>query len=103
RLRDDRSHLPSFPTRRSSDLDKSICPFQDGRARFDNISNCRNLPLRLSPYIRFQCRFKSSQREFIDSQHSCQLVFFHFINELLLDRKSTRLNSSHVSISYAVL
>src|SRR5690625_6461042 len=33
---------------------------------------------------------------------NCQMFFFSFEGTELLDRKSTRLNSSHVAISYAV-
>src|SRR5690625_6896405 len=37
---------------------------------------------------------------FYDSIHRVQTILFHVGSEL--DRKSTRLNSSHVAISYAV-
>src|SRR5690606_39410521 len=89
----DHRSLPSFPTRRSSDL------HQQG-SRF-------------------------SQRFFLVSQFPAQLFYFLFVAAgqlayglvqictalkalqgrrlpLLEDRKSTRLNSSHVKISYAV-
>src|SRR5690606_40982075 len=36
------------------------------------------------------------------TQKSIQLVYFPFVWKTIKDRKSTRLNSSHVKISYAV-
>src|SRR5690625_6215965 len=41
----------------------------------------------------------ASQKYSIKSNHSISLIFRYRIKELL-DRKSTRLNSSHVAISY---
>src|SRR5690625_6507240 len=80
--------LPSFPTRRSSDLTFHQSDFLQNwlgsRERFDLIvSN--------PPYIAHE------EREDLSD------TVKNFDPELaLLDRKSTRLNSSHVAISYAV-
>src|SRR5699024_12876643 len=65
-------HLHSFPTRRSSDL--RAAPFQNAAAVHI-----------LTHYGDQAHRFPQSHQVFAD-----------------VDRKSTRLNSSHVSISYAV-
>src|SRR5699024_12609529 len=74
--------LPSFPTRRSSDLIMSRKKNIDGKEK----NNKRNDP---------------NERV----QHD--IIRFHLFHTSSLpvkrrDRKSTRLNSSHVSISYAV-
>src|SRR5699024_11891361 len=92
--------LPSFPTRRSSDL---IFCIGDQ-----------------TPVFRLEIHLPASSLRVGDSlcrsgQHHSRLllILFRFLNQLLvthtriillqdLDRKSTRLNSSHVSISYAV-
>src|SRR5204862_7694713 len=66
---------PSFPTRRSSDLGVSV-----------TLHPIRNLDLFILPARR---RIVEALRVFI--------ILFSF-----QDRKSTRLNSSHVEISYAV-
>src|SRR5690606_41130063 len=91
-------HPPSFPTRRSSDLKQT---FQDMRPFFSFFE----LKLR-STHHHFvtvfnevgdhvlhakQHRAPFYQRDIIDAERS-----------LKGDRKSTRLNSSHVKISYAV-
>src|SRR5207249_12285015 len=90
-------HLPSFPTRRSSDLEKLQPlafgdPFRDtrrllgeelqeprGHAAPDHRGDVQQVP-RIVPKAAHSGREQGSYR----------------------DRKSTRLNSSHVSISYAV-
>src|SRR5699024_12228909 len=74
-------HLPSFPTRRSSDLDGSDGPAlhlyyaRQGERVFDIAK-----------------RYHARCRDLAAANHL----------ERDGDRKSTRLNSSHVSISYAV-
>src|SRR5205814_9568335 len=81
--------LHSFPTRRSSDLLRAL-----------RRSLWRN---RLLPR---GCAHKKQER--YCSQHQDTLVmrlhqsFLSNENRLTLDRKSTRLNSSHLGISYAV-
>src|SRR5699024_12494583 len=72
-------YLHSFPTRRSSDLcclKRTIHPLFDSKSLNHNI-------------VKFNFKLSLFGKQFI---FACAL----------LDRKSTRLNSSHVSISYAV-
>src|SRR5699024_12883223 len=93
--------LPSFPTRRSSDLDE-----------FDRIPDCFSEVfgdlLRVfdgivedggEPGGAFGARGQSlgtgAGEEPVDRSPALRVIAFE-------DRKSTRLNSSHVSISYAV-
>src|SRR5699024_11308363 len=78
--------LHSFPTRRSSDLFSTLLP------------NLRELKISFMPFFDFY-----SDSVIRDSfVHNLNL----FVNSrkcvIAQDRKSTRLNSSHVSISYAV-
>src|SRR5699024_12685235 len=94
------SHAPrpplerhSFPTRRSSDLDKHH-GLQDVEERYrkrylDLLTNDESK-------ARFILRSKiiTEIRKYLDSEG--------FLEVETPDRKSTRLNSSHVSISYAV-
>src|SRR5207249_11309690 len=94
---------PSFPTRRSSDL--AVC-FSLGRfvfcfrkflfsarhgtfVRRRSFGRPRGSRLNRAPLL---CRSTCCSR----TSHICAQDFY-----LVVDRKSTRLNSSHVSISYA--
>src|SRR5207249_8681223 len=92
--------LHSFPTRRSSDLRLSgrvqahrpcLSPMRSLLALCEQISlrYLPPLPRSIGPHQRLDtslCRTRSPSR----------------LHRETLDRKSTRLNSSHVSISYAV-
>src|SRR5699024_12325519 len=90
-------HLHSFPTRRSSDL--KIEPYDRNRVRYELRLKNEHLngmtrddkgtgrPKKLSAY------FSNALSEQYLTKHVLPIV---------RDRKSTRLNSSHVSISYAV-
>src|SRR5690606_41727559 len=89
--------LLSFPTRRSSDLSARLHYRQD-------------LPAVTLPYLTF-CYFSMASKiaAFVSSvarlfQLSSQASIPFIISNSTssLDRKSTRLNSSHVKISYAV-
>src|SRR5437773_6800437 len=71
----DQHHLHSFPTRRSSDL-----------------ANCPALSRSLATHPLFRCR-EGLPTDLPDQQ---------FSPSCFEDRKSTRLNSSHITISYAV-
>src|SRR5204862_6423259 len=79
-------HLHSFPTRRSSDL------FLSNRSR----------PLGTSAGHGWELIFPIQEPEYSvpcrNAPGRCQRLYFHEQQ----DRKSTRLNSSHVEISYAV-
>src|SRR5207302_6050015 len=96
-------HLHSFPTRRSSDLDNE----NDRHPADQIIIDC----VAAAPETLGQGREFDRPREKADedgdkikrqtgevSVHRIGAVAFHDIE----DRKSTRLNSSHVKISYAV-
>src|SRR5438309_7185008 len=76
-------NLPSFPTRRSSDLKNPI-------QRVELFEQSR--PLSIFHKTRFQLRMQFDK---LSQRVSCLFA-------ALRDRKSTRLNSSHSSISYAV-
>src|SRR5699024_12454005 len=78
-------HLHSFPTRRSSDL------FQVRSLRVKRYWLANN---RLSP--------SSAHRKIPGSSAAILSIRKGSSTRLGSDRKSTRLNSSHVSISYAV-
>src|SRR5690606_41652961 len=85
--------LHSFPTRRSSDLQVA--------GTYPTI-RCEALG-RTPPINKFQCgEFKASLRHKNPFFHFPGLICSKFPLSLASDRKSTRLNSSHVKISYAV-
>src|SRR5688500_20107891 len=77
--------LPSFPTRRSSDLFPAVRRIRVHRDRFVAIAD-------LDKHVEF-VRARGSR---------ARMNFVAEINPERLDRKSTRLNSSHLVISYAV-
>src|SRR5436305_11955079 len=70
--------LHSFPTRRSSDL------------------------LRPAPRVRVEVHAADRARQFDDHRGAAVVAPAEAAVNVKLDRKSTRLNSSHVRISYAV-
>src|SRR5699024_11757879 len=99
--------LTSFPTRRSSDL-LQFCKYM---INYDLPWNPMKLEQRIGRIHRYgQTKdihvFNFAIRQTLE-EHIMKLLyekinlFEHVIGELE-DRKSTRLNSSHVSISYAV-
>src|SRR5699024_11612150 len=75
--------LHSFPTRRSSDL--SFCSFNKTAT---GINHADILPIKSQSVLKVWAY--------------CSLCRSTTLANRLADRKSTRLNSSHVSISYAV-
>src|SRR5699024_11842757 len=85
-------YLHSFPTRRSSDLDR------------DRHSNNRNSNNRQDEYD----VSKEAADRIVDEVAEIERAYVlttknnAYVAAELEDRKSTRLNSSHVSISYAV-
>src|SRR5699024_12552230 len=94
------SALPTVPTRRSSDLVSS--------AEAEGIKRAHGLdyhaPPEMQEAVSIIGELSRSQVEAIRNT-----IMFYTSNQpqysvdwLVLDRKSTRLNSSHVSISYAV-
>src|SRR5690606_41284654 len=94
-------YLDSFPTRRSSDLDSS-CVYknphpenQDDINKLYGFSDCTSLHHANS--ARFGWNWKDGA---LRIHAYCYVDSVRQYKEL--DRKSTRLNSSHVKISYAV-
>src|SRR5699024_12597632 len=91
---DEHLKLHSFPTRRSSDLNQ--------------MDNAKNLLSSIWGNIKSLIGDRASQilsdikTKFTDIKTSIQNRITEAKNQLTRDRKSTRLNSSHVSISYAV-
>src|SRR5699024_11796829 len=84
----------SFPTRRSSDLSQTLHPHPEGETRV----NFR-VDANVTQHVRMHHPATQHFQPFT--------VFTHDVNFCRRlgereDRKSTRLNSSHVSISYAV-
>src|SRR5690606_40684054 len=97
------SSLPSFPTRRSSDLAFLSCCFHNNFS--SRIAENRRYIFfcsKSTPYL------KTEQSVLQVSRTSPHAVGNKLRNRLKIflgtrqDRKSTRLNSSHVKISYAV-
>src|SRR5207249_10841084 len=89
--------LHSFPTRRSSDLEQSFDRFQVLLLQLDVGGNRH----RAEPIMAV-----GNFRGFLEMLNGIRPPLRHFVELRLVgqrrDRKSTRLNSSHVSISYAV-
>src|SRR5699024_11755232 len=81
-------HPHSFPTRRSSDL-SNLCGRWSRQWETELLLR-QNWSATLPPCRKRPGFIQSSHRQFLLESHRT------------LDRKSTRLNSSHVSISYAV-
>src|SRR5207253_7253207 len=91
--------LDSFPTRRSSDLQRGRRPRCALRSspptRHAGRSRLAGVAARLPAHSRHAPPFSPLQRRPLR-------VLFPVQQPAALDRKSTRLNSSHVAISYAV-
>src|SRR5699024_12581865 len=93
--------LRSFPTRRSSDL--------MGYSRIRLTGNNRTSRKKLRSLFLDNSITLTGQKRLIDLKHPIHndriitdLITAGKHHQIILDRKSTRLNSSHVSISYAV-
>src|SRR5207249_6149061 len=96
-------YLHSFPTRRSSDLIRVMAEMVAERAFHSTLSRRHNslknkLGIRGDHHIK---GFRAHHRNAFTAQKSCERDFIEILRQGK-DRKSTRLNSSHVSISYAV-
>src|SRR5690606_42124465 len=95
--------LHSFPTRRSSDLNCPAVTFDSNWEDFD----APGITTLTSSYIRIQRRANAARAPSpLKSSLSSERAGKAFSkgtpeNVSPLDRKSTRLNSSHVKISYA--
>src|SRR5699024_12657826 len=87
----------TFPTRRSSDLGQRQSDNKDDRHRQDHLDKAGQRELD-GGHVGHRPRGNgggTKMAEIIDRE-------FEGVSVQLKDRKSTRLNSSHVSISYAV-
>src|SRR5207253_9844695 len=94
--------LPSFPTRRSSDLARArpAQPRSGGaRRRREDDPHHGGAGSIGSELARQVARFRPRRIVLLDRAENT--LYFVWV-ELRRDRKSTRLNSSHVAISYAV-
>src|SRR5207253_11305325 len=89
--------LHSFPTRRSSDL---FSKHSLSLTRLPRKSTRRNSSTASFSIGAKEVRFESAKLTIKRGRSDLAPPFW--INGRLLDRKSTRLNSSHVAISYAV-
>src|SRR5207253_9933786 len=90
---------PSFPTRRSSDLDPNDLNPQN-LAKYDAVLLYANHDSATPAQAQALLDFVRSGKGFIPI-HSASHCFRNSA-EFIRDRKSTRLNSSHVATSYAV-
>src|SRR5207253_8151248 len=93
-------HLHSFPTRRSSDLEVEVIGEEI-------LHLCKEKGIAFSDIQIYapEIELYMPLIEFVFSKRSIPFRFPHFgdkNHEMDRDRKSTRLNSSHVAISYAV-
>src|SRR5699024_12560897 len=96
-------YLHSFPTRRSSDLQLAVRfggfhPAQDpaaieAAANYDPVADLENPPG--SVFCAHGAGYPVAWDQVPQAMH-CP----YFVPAVMADRKSTRLNSSHVSISY---
>src|SRR5205085_12636429 len=99
----DHHYLPSFPTRRSSDLAAGVCV--GGR----DLGNChqRDVVLVTNRAAEFQKLNRSGDLDSRGEDHVAgegrnpEVIRRNWFSGLS-DRKSTRLNSSHSQTSYAV-
>src|SRR5690606_41516225 len=84
-------HLPSFPTRRSSDLAEGFAgQIHAGEAYEPGLLPCLDSP------------FQDVDIGIAQALHRTRRRLHRVFGASIPDRKSTRLNSSHVKISYAV-
>src|SRR5207302_8848294 len=95
--------LPSFPTRRSSDLagrtfGSLMLVSADPQRPYteDDLEFAKHLGRRAAVAVDNARLYRRAER-----RARAALVVEHVADGVLLDRKSTRLNSSHVKISYA--
>src|SRR5699024_12563336 len=86
-----RIHLHIFPTRRSSDLSIKTSPWNENWKWIVQVHDTGSLKA---------IDFRSNTQ--IVNQFDNTFYIYSYDARKTADRKSTRLNSSHVSISYAV-
>src|SRR5690606_41194244 len=95
-------YIHSFPTRRSSDLlNKQTSKMIITWLLWLAFIIYPTIVIIFNYFIRNKLHDKQIRRKFkLQNEYILKLVYL--LAPLLLDRKSTRLNSSHVKISYAV-
>src|SRR5699024_12580692 len=92
------TYLPSFPTRRSSDLIQELSNIFLSAISFITGSVIEKGDINLNEFLLKLV----NNRPFICIVASLVVTALDLCFNSSIDRKSTRLNSSHVSISYAV-
>src|SRR5690606_39407720 len=85
---------PSFPTRRSSDLTDAVGTFEPAQVTAVARASTREKERHRAGGRLRDCKAPAENRDNRDNRG--------YLRTLVQDRKSTRLNSSHVKISYAV-
>src|SRR5207249_10728077 len=97
----DSHDLPSFPPRRSSDLEKPLPlpAIQNGFARLNRRFDPGD---RITLVLPMKTTLSHWPDNGVGIEHGPLVYSLPLKEEWTPDRKSTRLNSSHVSISYAV-
>src|SRR5699024_11364725 len=94
--------LPPFPTRRSSDLVLDLQVYS-GPQSLVPFTQSKSYPW--GEFVMIICLLRLSRGLHLFKQVNfgeLRMIIILSIFQASLDRKSTRLNSSHVSISYAV-
>src|SRR5690606_41948134 len=93
----------SFPTRRSSDLREWVKARDELRQHYAAQVMLRNLhEAQLELMRKIQAGEAIGPEDEERWQRTAELVAYNpYVSAVLRDRKSTRLNSSHVKISYA--
>src|SRR5262245_65251185 len=82
----------SFPTRRSSDLQQGV---YHSRLAIENGPTCLEMAVDAARFCALAAEANPSEPQWRDAAMS-------YLYRAMKDRKSTRLNSSHLGISYAV-
>src|SRR5436309_1805846 len=96
----DNRSLQSFPTRRSSDLTGTIRSTRV--SRIEDVTSVPPIQTRSPSEKRTGCSRASCASPSASPRSSPRCIASHVSARYIADRKSTRLNSSHVKISYAV-
>src|SRR5699024_12501439 len=95
--------IQSLPTRRSSDI-RQLKIKEKVMEGFLKIIRKKNIEVNIQPLLDLLRDYKRNQH-FAYTKRNEEIISIYFTNEFdeypyEIDRKSTRLNSSHVSISY---
>src|SRR5690606_40321416 len=94
--------LRFFHTRRSSDLSESVCEADFYTFEFENVSTNSIHTRNSNNYVAFLNGVTPALTPGDYNVQECNIVVRVACVDAVGDRKSTRLNSSHVKISYAV-